>query len=233
MKSPFRVLPFLQILLYATGISSFAHAQEATVNLKFVSFPKVANPEPIELLIGEGKTIEVEMPTNSLSITYKVPALSTWSLGKSTTDAEGKRTFIAYGQIKSNGANEQLVLVIRKGANDADGLFPTSIKNNNEEFGGGKYVVMNATKVEIAGAIGTGKFVLKPSKFTIVSPKPTKTNGDRKYCFAKFFFRNRDDIQPFFSATWRYNIEARSMVFFYHDPKTKQLSVHTIRSYSR
>jgi hypothetical protein len=190
-------------------------------------------PEPIELLIGEGKTLEIEIPTNSISEAYEVPALSTWSLGETTTNEEGKNIFEVYGKTKSSGSTEQLILVIRKGSDDAEGLDLTAIKNSNEGFNGGKYILMNASRVEIAGTIGTAKFALKPNKYKLISPEPTKIQDDRKYCFAQFFFRKNEDIEPFFSATWRFNEKARSMVFFYHDPKTQQLRVHTIRSYTR
>lgn len=233
MKSPFPILLCLNLLLCVVGLSLSTHAQEPTVNLRFVSFPKAANAELIELLIGENKTIEVEIPTNSISEAYQVPALSTWSLGKTTTNEEGKTIFQVFGKTQSNESADQLILVIRKGSNDADGLDLTAIKNSNEGFSGGKYIVMNASSVDIAGAIGTGKFALKPSKYNLISPKPTKIQDDRKYCFAQFFFRKNEELEPFFSSTWRFNEKARSMIFIYHDPKTKQLSVHTIRSYTR
>ncbi len=209
-----------------------AAAQVPTVNLRFVSFPKAAAAEPVELLLGEGQTMEVELPTNSISKTYKVPALATWSLGKSSVNEEGKSIFLSYGEARSIGASEQLILVVRKGHNDAAGLQLTPMKTSDEGLDGGKYLLFNASKVDIAGTIGTAKFALEPGKHGFVAPKPTKTEGNRQYCFAKFYFREAKDIHPFFSATWRFNQEARSIVFFHHDPHTKQLRVHTIRSFA-
>lgn len=224
------------VLLCTAAASISAHAQEAkpeaTVNLRFVSFPKAATAVPIELLIGGEKTMAVELPTNSISQTYQVPALATWTLGKTSTNEEGKSIFQVFGKTQSIGANEQLILVVRKGSDDADGLELTAVKNNSEGFGGGKYFLLNATSVDIAGSIGTSKFSLKPKTHDLIAPNPTSTEGDRKYCFSQFYFHHKDETQPFFSATWRFNEKARSMVFFYHDPKTKQLRVHTIRSFA-
>lgn len=232
MKSPFPLLSYIHLLLCILGFSLSAHAQDATVNLRFVSFPKAANAKPIELFLGEGKTMEVEIPTNSISETYKVPALTTWSLGKTTTNPEGKTMFQVFGKTPTSGSAEQLILVMRKGPEDADGLELTAIKNSDDGFKGGKYIVMNAARVDIAGFIGTSKFTLKPYKFEIIAPQPTKIEENRMYCFAKFFFRKNEELEPFFSATWRFNEEARSMVFFYHDPNSKQLRLHTIRTYT-
>lgn len=221
------------MLLWVAAFTMSAQAQNPTVGLRFVSFPKAANAEPIELLIGEGKTMKVEIPTNSISKTYEVPVLSTWTLGKSSTDEEGKAIFQIFGKARSLGASDQLVLVVRKGPDNADGFELTPLKNNNEGFSGGKYLLFNASSVDIAGEIGTGKFSLKPNDCDLIAPDPTRTKGDRKYCFAKFYFRHNGEIDPFFSSTWRFNEEARSMVFFYHDPGTRQLRVHTIRSYTQ
>jgi hypothetical protein len=200
------------------------------VNLRFVSFPLVANPEPIELLIGHETTIEVELPCNSISQSYSVPSLESWSLGKSSDDANGKFTFNAFGSTKSLGAANQMILVVRQGTGDADGLRLIPFKSDQGGFDGGKYLLLNAAKVDIAGEIGTAKFALKPMQHGLIAPKPTKIQDARQYAFAKFFFRHQEDVQPFFSSTWRFNDRARTMVFFYHDHRTKQLRVHTIRS---
>lgn len=225
--------PSLRVLLCVPFLLTSAFAQEPTVNVQFISFPKAANPEPVELLIGEGETMEIELPTNSISQVYKVPAMSTWALGKASANPEGEFVFDIFGKTQSNGAKDQLILVVRKGQNDADGLELTTMKSGGDGFGGGKYFLMNASKVDIAGAIGTGKFALKPGAHSLIAPEPTSIKGDRKYCYAKIFFKRKEEVQPFFSSTWRFNEAARSMVFFFHDPNSGQLDVHTIRSFAR
>jgi hypothetical protein len=200
------------------------------VNLRFVSFPLVANPEPIELLIGHEKTIEVELPGNSISQSYSVPSLQSWSLGKSGVDVNEKFTFNTFGSTESLGTIEQMILVVRQGSDDAEGLRLIPFKSDEGGFDGGKYLLLNATNVEIAGEIGTANFALRPMQHGLIAPKPTRIQDARQYAFARFFFRYQEDVQPFFSSTWRFNERARTMVFFYHDHRTKQLRVHTIRS---
>ena len=204
---------------------------EGEIELQFVSFPKSLDSKPVELLIGEEKTMLVEMPTNSISPVYKVKPLSKWMIGKTTVDDEGKPSFDVYGQAPAISSTKQLILVIRKGKDDADGLKLIPMDYSQAGFGGGKYLLLNAANIDIAGAIGTAKFALKPGKYTLLAPKPTKVKGERKYCFAKFFYRKGKNTQPFFSSTLRFNKGARSMVFFYIDPKTKHLKLHTIRKY--
>lgn len=222
-------------LIFTTAIIASlvctAHAQrQSEVSLRFVSFPLIANAEPIELLIGHGEIIQVELPSNSLSQRYSVPPLKTWSLGKSGVDASGKFTFNSYGSTESLGTMEQIILVVRQGAGDAEGLRLIPFKSDHGGFDGGKYLLLNAANVDIAGEIGTAKFALKPMQHGLIAPKPTRIQDARQYAFARFFFRYQEDVQPFFSSTWRYNERARTLVFFYHDHRTKQLRVHTIRS---
>jgi hypothetical protein len=201
------------------------------VDLHFVSFPKVANPEPLELLIGENDTLEVQLPTNHISQAYQVPALLNWALGKSSGPDIKNFSFESYGTAPSVNTKSQLVLVIRSDKDESSDLQLATLDFSQDGFGGGEYLFMNATMVDIAGIIGEQKFALKPGKSTLLAPEPTKTTGDRGYSYARFFFRNNDAAKGFFSATWRLNERARSMVFFYHDPGTKQIRLHIIRSF--
>jgi hypothetical protein len=204
---------------------------EGEIEVQFVSFPKLIDAKPVELLVGEGKTMEVELPTNSISPVYKAKALGKWVIGKTVVDEERKESFEVYGQAPAIASPKQLVLVIRKGKDDSDGLELIPMDNQKSNFGGGKYFLMNATRVDIAGSIGTGKFSLEPNNHALIAPQPTKTKGDGKYCYAQIYFRKNEEIQPFFTSTWRFSENARTMVFFYHDPQTKQLKLHTIRDY--
>ena len=224
----FKLPCLLAALSYLLIHAAFADGE---IQVQFVSFPKAADAKPVELLIGEGETMLVEIPTNSISPIYKVKPLTQWIIGKTTTDENDESTFDVYGQAPSISSTKQLILVIRKGKDDAGGLKLIPLDYSQSSFRGGNYFLMNATSVDIAGAIGTGKFSLKPRKHTLLAPQPTKIKSDRKYCFAKFFYRKEKNIQPFFSSTWRFNNRARSMVFFYHDPGTGRLRLHTIRDY--
>lgn len=218
-------------LLFGLGLCFALQAQNEKVELHFVSFPKTDDPEPLELLIGENETLEVQLPTNHISQAYSVPHLSNWELGKSSGPDAQEFTFQSYGKTPSISSKSQLVLVIRRDSDNASGLQLVPLDYSDSGFTGGEYFFMNATKVDVAGIIGSLKFSLKPGKHTLVTPEPSKTRDDRDYSYARFFFRQDDTAQPFFSATWRLNQRARSMVFFYHDPRTKQIRLHIIRSF--
>lgn len=74
-------------------------AQEGeSVTLQFLSFPRAINPEPIELVVGEGKTIKVETPSNELSPRYKIKLQSTWMVGETLVGTDGKPAFNVFGK---------------------------------------------------------------------------------------------------------------------------------------
>lgn len=224
----FRLFSCLLICLISTAGNSKAQDE---VSVQFVSFPIVSAPQPVELLVGEGKTLSVELPTNSLSPVYRVSRLPQWILGKSSTDKEGKPTFVTYGQTASISSAKQLILVIRKGIKDSDGYDLIPLSGGDGGLSGGKYFLFNAAKVAVAGELGTSKFALEPRKHILLAPKPSEVNGNRKYLFTTLYYRKGKEAQPFYTSTWRLSERARSMVFIYHDPHTSQLRMHTIRNY--
>jgi hypothetical protein len=220
-------IAFLSLCL----ISLTCFAEDEQIKLQFVSFPKLSNAEPVELLIGDGETMSIELPTNCLSPVYKVNRLKQWVLGKSSTGADDEFVFDTYGKAASLSSAKQLILVIRKGVHDSDGFELISMSNQHSKFGGGKYFFMNAAKVDIAVKIGDQKFSLKPRKHKLVQPNPSKVKGKRKYLYTYLHFRRGAEAIPFYESTWRFSEKARCMVFLYHDPHTKQLRTHTIRDY--
>lgn len=213
-----------------------AVAQEAKmVNLRFISFPKNANPEPVELLIGPGETMEIKAPTNALSTPYQIKRLSTWSVGKMepAKNAEEKPAFTSYGSAPSLASSSQIILLIRSGKENKDGMQVIPLDDQSNSFGGGQFFFMNAAKVDIAGMLGGTKFALKPGKFIIIKPTELKQReeGGKGLFFTEFFFRKDEEARPFFSSTWPHNEKARSMVFFHQDLTNKRLRMHTIRDY--
>jgi len=231
MKTSFPIR-ILCIVSLACGLAcSTASAQEKQVSVQFVAFPLTANPKPVELLTGEGKTIEVEMPGNSLSPVYKVPAMGNWALGKTTEGPDGKPVFGSYGQTRATGSDKQLVLVIRKGGEDSDGLEMVAFDSGSKGFGGGKYLFLNGSKVDVAGDAGGTKFALKPKKHALIAPQPSEVREERKYLYVTLFFRKGEAATPFYSSTWRFSEKARTVVLFYHDPHNERLRTHTIRDY--
>ncbi len=226
--------PLLKLSLFlGLALTAFpcAAQEKQIINVRFVTFPVLTGDEPLELIAGEGKITPIELPTNGLSKAFEIENIRKCTLGKKVTDDEGKESFTVYGQTKALTSKDQIILVIRKGEKLSDGLELTAFDSSAKGFGGGKYFLMNASKADIAGVIGSSKFKLKPKQHTLIAPKPSKQKNNRKYLYTEIHFRKGDIERPFYTSTWRFSDRARCMVFFHHDVNSKQLRTHTIRHY--
>jgi hypothetical protein len=213
-----------------TGFSLFpCAAQEGqTVALKFVSFPKTTDPEPLELLVGEGRTIKVDAPSYDISKPHAVTSQGVWRIGKTVKGEDGKSKFEVYGETKALQSSKQLLLLIRKGRTNAEGFKIIAFDSQDTQFGGEKFLFLNGSKVEIAGVIGNSKFALKPGTHIII--RPEVVHGERKnLCHVSFAYSRDEKWKPFSSTVWPVSKDARSLVFFYHDPQSSKLSLHTIQ----
>ena len=206
-----------------------AAQDEATVTMRFLSFPIMDRPAPVELVVGEGKTIKVEIPTNELSAPYKVKRQAAWMFGETVQGDKGKPAFKVFGQAPALASDDQLILLMRKGKTNADGFEVIPVNGVKTGFGGGKFLFVNAAKVDIAGVIGTEKFVIKPGKNAIVHPKGEANN--KALGQVELYFNMDSQARPFFTSTWPLSDGVRSLVFFYHDPESKNLRLHTIRDF--
>jgi hypothetical protein len=206
------------------------HAQQeaGNVSLRFLSFPRAVDPAPLELLVGEGKTIEVGVPTNELSSTYHVKRQSVWAVGETVGGKDGKPVFKVFGQTPALASAKQILLLIRKGEMYSDGFHIIPVDDQGTGLGGGKFLFLNAAKIDIAGVIGQRKFAIKPGQHVIVKAQPEPGLG---ISHVEFWYRGADMVKPFFSSTWPVSERARCLVFFYHDPASRHLRLHSIRDF--
>ena len=211
------------------SLLSCAAQEGESVILRFVSFPRAIAPEPLELRVGEGKTIKIETPSNELSIPYKVKLQAIWAVGQTVEGKDGKSVFNVLGKATALASTEQMILLVRKGKANADGFEVLPIDGRGTEFGGGKFLFMNAAKVDIGGVVGSEKFAIKPGKHAIIKPKADPAT--KGLCHTTLYFRKDEQTKAFFSSTWPLSDDARSLVFFYHDPATNRLRLHTIRDF--
>lgn len=202
-----------------------AAQDEPKVSLQFLAFPKQLRPEPVELVVGEKKTIDVETPGNELSPTYEVPRLDTIVVGKTIQNEEGEDVFQVYGSANSIAASKQIILLFRKGKNNSDGFVVMPINGELTNFGGGSYIFINASKLNVGVVIGDKKFALKPNQRRMLSPQPDHDNG---ICQVTLSYQREDKWKTFKDTRWPANDRYRSLIFFYQDPESGRLGVSPI-----
>lgn len=219
------------ILFAACSLTAATETPEK-VTLQFLSFPKATEPEPLELVVGEGETIEVNIPTNHISEPYEIPYLSSWKLGKTTEDEEGNPKFRVLGETSAINKSKQLVLVIRNGYDNSRGLKMIAMPNDDSKIGGGSFFFINmAADYQIAGKITDAQFAIKPGQSVVIEPKASETKGSYKYCEALLVYRKGEKTRPFYTQTWRLSDQVRSFIFFYQDRTTGKLKMHTIEDH--
>lgn len=220
---------FFVALLFSISNTTTAQV-EGPIKLQFVTFPAYTG-EPIELYMGEDENIPIELPSTGLSRVYTLEKIPNCILGRTTTNDAGDTSFEKFGQTAPLTSNEQIILVKREGKDASEGLTLIPFSNDSSGFSSGKYLIMNASRVDIAGQIGKDKFLIKPNNHTMLDPEPSRSEGGRDYLYVKIYFRKGDSAHNFYSNIWRFSERSRSMVFIYHDPNTKQLRTQTIRNY--
>lgn len=206
-----------------------SYAQEELMSLKFITFPMTMEPMKVELLLSEGRTMELLVPSNELGPTLRVPRMASLVFGESIINKEQKPEFKIYGQGKPSAGPKQLVLLIRKGKDMSSGLEIRAISSDINEFAGGKLLFVNATKIDIAGDVGKKPFTLKPGMHTIIKPK-LEENG--RLAEVKFWFNNKGEAVPFFNSMWPVADQYRGLIFFYHDPNNdNKIQIHSFRDF--
>lgn len=210
-----------------------AFSQDEKVTLQFVTFPKWTTRIPIEMVIGNGETIEITAPSNGFSKPHEVPKLANWIFGRSGVDEKGDPLFETFAEGKSLNAPHQLILLIRKSNDPADGMKVIVLDGSVNTFKGGEFFFMNVSDFDVAGLMGKSKFIIQPAQHKIVSPTKQDIQIREGIPFVQtvLFYRKNDESNPFFNSTWHANPKARSMIFFYQSGSNKRLRMHTLQDF--
>lgn len=218
---------FLFLTLSLLALPLAAQEGPPKTSVRFVSFPERPDTPTLEIPVGKGKTLKVELPSHTLSQEYKLPRLAQWQLGETQTGEDGEPVFQSYGKITPKTAPRQIVLVLLKDKKKpAAGLKALSFAET--DFKGGQFLIMNFSPQETAAEIGGKKFRLKPGRHQIIEPKENRGQG---LCFASLFTQKGEQWRPFFTSNWPVDKEARGLVFLYQRPGGRVPSLHTIVDY--
>lgn len=215
----------LRIAAAAIAIQ-ISHAQTAgELSLQFLAFPKHADPEPIELLVGEGKTLAIEIPGHELSPVYKVARPASIVVGITTKNEKGEPVFQILGKAAPISSTKQIILLLRKGENNSDGFVVLPIDGDLSKFTGASYLFINAASMPVGGKIGDKIFKLNPGQRDLLKPAATHKGGG---CQVTLSYKNEEKWKIFYDTRWSVNPRYRSLVFFYQDPETGSLGIAPI-----
>ncbi|BCX49452.1 hypothetical protein HAHE_33600 [Haloferula helveola] len=216
----------MKTLIALLLLTAFVSAQEGKVSLRFITFPRVKDAGPIELLTGKS-VVQLTPPSNRLSDPVEVAAQDRWRFGKSTEE-DGKPAFDDWGTCNAGNARNQIVMLLRKGPANEDGFHVVCLDDGPKHFKQRQMFFMNLSRQPIAGEVGSVKFALKPGDQTIISPKPDK---GEELCHATLLLERKKGWHPFLSSNWPLTKQTRGLIFIYNDPRTAKLRLHTIRDF--
>lgn len=217
---------FLLLVFTVTLIPSMLMGRTAI--LQFASLPKSSDTGPIELLIGEGKSITIDAPHQKISKPYRVDQRKEWTVGKFEKAADGTRKFTEYGKVKALPTRHQLIILIRKGSTNADGFKLMIAANGLVQFGGGSFLLVNGSDQHIGGKLGAEEFTLAPGGHSVAKPKAEQ---GKRFCHVVFSYRKEEKMKPFLSTNWPVNERVRGLIGFYTDLKNSRLRMHTFRDF--
>lgn len=219
---------FLLRAAAAAIVIQFSCAQgqeEKPVYLQFLAFPQQERPKPIQLLIGEDKTIPIETPGNELSPAYKVKGLSTIVVGIMAMNEKKEPVFQVLGKAAALTSSKQIVLLMRRGDKDEDGFAVIPVDGDLGKFAGGNYFFINASKLAVGGKIGDKSFALKPGQKGLIEPAASHAGGG---CQVTLSYQREEKWKTFYDTRWSVNKRFRTLVFFYQDPESGSLGVAPI-----
>jgi hypothetical protein len=222
MSHPFR-FPLVVMTHAAMLQSGHAHVA-ANSTVRFVSFPPVADSKPFELLFGEGKTLEIEIPSDLPSDPYQIPCSASWTVGKSRPEKDGKPQFTIFGTAPSLASSNQLILLVSKGPTDAGGIKIIPL-DFNSQLGDRMLLFFNMAREEFAAEIGGVKFSVKPGAKQIISPKADR--GKNLY-HADLYYLKEKIWKPFFFANRPLDKTTRGGFSTYADPANSRLKLHAV-----
>lgn len=223
--------PFSRFVAAILGLAALpCGAQQAgSYELQFMTFPMTMEPLKVELLVGEGKTMELHVPSNELGPIVRVPRMSSLVFGETVMNEEQKPQFKVYGRGNPGSAPKQLILLLRRGPAMDAGFEVRAIASDLSEFSGGKLLFVNAASKDIGGRVGGVKFAIKPGAHTIIKPGSEK-NG--RLAHVEFFYSKESKAVPFFSSMWPVATHYRGLVFFYHDANdADKIQLHSFRHF--
>lgn len=186
---------------------------------------KKENPKPVELQIGENKTISIETPSSELSPTYKVKGLASIVVGITTKNEKGESVFQTLGQAPALASPKQIISLMRKGGTNNDGFVVVPVDGDLAKFSGGNYFFINASNLPVGGKIGDKTFALKPGQKSMLQPAASHAGGG---CQVTLSYQKDEQWKIFYDTRWTVNTRYRSLIFFYQDPKTGSLGVAPI-----
>jgi len=206
-----------------------AAQDEDQVTVQFVRVPGTEDDRSAVLRLADDKTMEVQLPSSSLSEAYQVPRQQRWVLGKQEQGDDGQQTFKAMGDASATAGKHQVVVVIDKGAMN-DGRLQLIVMDLEPKADCFQFV--NASSFEISGELGVERFGIAPGEHALLKAEASSSDEhQRRFCEVAFNFLKGKEYVRFFDGNWRLEDHTYALVIFHLEAVADKLKMTVIREF--
>ena len=201
-----------------------AVAEEApieSVELQFLTMPSSPDPLALKLIDDSGKATDIVVMSNMYSQRYLVSRSKNWKIA---IEQEGQPLRIL-GEAPVIKDPRQMVLLIRSKMNKEAGYQVMVFPNEIHLAAAGDMLVRNLAKKDFRAVIGDFDLKLKTGEHQIITPK---AGAEGAWTQSTLSYRKEDKWKEFMDRRWPINETVRSAVYFYEDPGTQKIQLHTL-----
>ena len=196
--------------------------QERGLTVRLLAIGLVDGAEELQIRSGEGEiSPPIEVTTHGFSKPARVTARDL-SLTLPSVDGQ-KVKIISRATLPESGRRFLLLLTPSKGR-----YASRVVQLDNPDFKADRVCFFNASPIQVAGSLGSRKFLAKPGTPVIAAAPDQK---DLPFYQVKFFYKHEGEVRHFADTRWPHDDRGRSYVFFFTHPKTKRISYRAVDEY--
>ena len=143
------------------------------------------------------------------------------ALGITTPPIDGKPGRVL-GKVTLPSAGRRFLLLLVPAK---DTYLCRAVRLDDPAFKAGHVCFFNVSRAQVAGTLGSRRFVTERGAPVIVPP-PRRT--DLPYYQVNFYYKRGDQTRPLADTRWPHDDRSRSYVFFYQNPKTGRVTYRAV-----
>lgn len=210
---------FLVLFLIVTTTTVRAEPSgKGTVEVRFLAESAPADLGQIALVIEKDRSAPFDLPINNFSAPQKPSAktFKVWSVDKNLS--------LATVSLPDEGKSFIVLLI----PSPQGGYSPVVMNSGDPSFRPGDIYFHNHADKTVLGFVGTAKFILAPTKGTIVRPAGAKPE---KFYDVGLGVREPEGDRVLCTMRWPEDDKERVYVFFYVNPNTKRISYRAVSEF--
>jgi hypothetical protein len=190
----------------------------AAIEVRFVAERLLGNVGEVVLSDGDWRSNSFALPKNNLSHPQEVPGREFLLVDLSN------QSTLASIQLPEKGESFIVLLVSASKSDYSQVVIPFE----DPKFQGGDIFVYNNTEHSVFGKVGSVNFWVNPGDRSIITPKGVPEAG---FYDVTLGTKEGTTIRVISTCRWPQDKRARSYIFFFLNPETKQISYRAVSEF--